>query len=460
MPSPGAITQKFNRNYVYLNPDPYQGPFTQRLSNIVPIGSVIDGIENLYGLAPVVSTQSDTTAHLTFDISAIGKDIWAPATSYLQLEAANNLVEYAPFKSIRSFRDVSTVRSTPPISSTQSGADAVVWFDITDLPNIETARTNRKMKVFLNLPYNSRSITAITASAPLQVDTVKEVANVSFDITSLPPAQKIMALEANDLMVVQKASGSQEIRKATMQQLSDYLQTSDTVAYKGTADFTDGGEEPATKNTGDLYINNALAGGTWAWGANSEGITAVDPGDRAIWNGSQWDVIQSGAGDVGVTEVQGTLPILVTDGDTETPIVSVRTATTTLDGACTLASAQDVIDGSTGKVVTADQLKKTNDDVAGAVGGGVTSVTGVDPIETFTDGTDGSTINGPVIKIKDAAVSQKGAVEKYDKTTDIGAPVADAYATWVGNFDNVGFVTFQAVGENFVPADFSNLADA
>ena len=47
-----------------------------------------------------------------------------------------------------------------------------------------------------------------------------------------------MALEANDLMVVQKASGANEIRKATMQQLSDYLQTSDTVAYKGTADFT------------------------------------------------------------------------------------------------------------------------------------------------------------------------------------------------------------------------------
>jgi len=38
-----------------------------------------------------------------------------------------------------------------------------------------------------------------------------------------------MALEANDLMVVQKASGGQEIRKATMQQLSDFLQTSDTV---------------------------------------------------------------------------------------------------------------------------------------------------------------------------------------------------------------------------------------
>ena len=60
-------------------------------------------------------------------------------------------------------------------------------------------------------------------------------------------------------MVVQKASGAQEIRKATMQQLSDFLQTSDTVSYKGTANFTQSGEElPATKNTGDLYINSAL----------------------------------------------------------------------------------------------------------------------------------------------------------------------------------------------------------
>ena len=98
------------------------------------------------------------------------------------------------------------------------------------------------------------------------------------------------------------------------------------------ANFTQSGDEPTTKNTGDLYINNALADGTWAWSANSGGVTDVSPGDRAIWNGTNWDVIQSGAGDVGVTEVQGTLPIIVTDGDTDTPVVSVREATTTLDG--------------------------------------------------------------------------------------------------------------------------------
>ena len=188
MPSPGAITQKFNRQYVYLNPDASKGPYTQRLSNIVPIGTEIGTLENLYGIAPIISTQSETAAHLTFDISEIGKDIWDPASTFTQQYAARNILQYAPFKSERGFRDVSTVKGTPPIDSAQSGADAVVWFDIADLPNIETARSPRKMKVFLNLPYNSRSITAITASAPLQVDTVAEIANVSFDITSLPPA--------------------------------------------------------------------------------------------------------------------------------------------------------------------------------------------------------------------------------------------------------------------------------
>ena len=188
MPSPGAITQKFNRQYVYLNPDPYKGPYTQRLSNITPIGAPAGALENLYGLAPIVSTQTDTNAHLTFDISEVANDIWAPATVFKQEYAAKNILDYAPFKSERGFRDVKNVTSVPPVASSQSGADAVVWFDISELPNIETVRSPRKMKVFLNLPYNSRSITAITASAPLKVDTVAEIANVSFDITSLPPA--------------------------------------------------------------------------------------------------------------------------------------------------------------------------------------------------------------------------------------------------------------------------------
>lgn len=270
-----------------------------------------------------------------------------------------------------------------------------------------------------------------------------------------------MALESNDLMVVQKASGTNEIRKATIQQLSDYLQATETVVYRGAADFTNSAEEPAQKNLGDLYINNAVAEGTWAWSANSEGITDISPRDRAIWNGTNWDIIQSnGGGSAGVVEVQGTVPIIIQDGDTATPVVTVRTATTTEDGVCTLASAQDVVDGSTGKVVTADQLKDTNDQLGVLAGGGITALIELDPIQVFTDGTNASTANTPAIGIKNAAVGQKGASEKYDKSTNIGAPVADAYAAWVASFDDTGFVTFQVVGEKFVPSDFSNLADA
>ena len=130
-----------------------------------------------------------------------------------------------------------------------------------------------------------------------------------------------------------------------------------------------------------------------------------------------------------------------------------------MNGVVTLASAQDVVDGSTGVVVTADQLKTTNDNLAGAIGGGVTSITGIDPIQTYTDGTEGSTINGPVIMIEDAAVGQKGAVTKHDSSTDIGAPGGD-YATWVTSFDNTGYITLQAAGDVFAPRDFSILDDA
>ena len=104
-----------------------------------------------------------------------------------------------------------------------------------------------------------------------------------------------MALESSDLFVVQKQGGAKEIRKASLSQLSDYLQAEPGVVYKGLANFTDGAEEPATKNMGDLYINNAPGEGTWAWSANSDSITDVKPGDRALYNGSTWDVIQSGS---------------------------------------------------------------------------------------------------------------------------------------------------------------------
>ncbi len=260
-----------------------------------------------------------------------------------------------------------------------------------------------------------------------------------------------MALEATDLLVVQKQSGGKEVRKASLQQLNDYLQTEPGVVYKGQANFTDAAQEPGSKNVGDLYINDAPGAGTWAWaaGVNSNSITNVVPGDRALWNGTQWDVIQSGTDDAGVTSVTGSLPITIS-GTAAEPNVEIEQATTTAAGAIArLATAADVTPDGTGEttaVVTADLLKQTNIDLAAATSGGLTSVQGVDPIEVATTG-GGATVNSPEIKIKDAGFTQKGAVVLQE--------TGSAVATAVDKAATPGYVDAY-----YLIKDFSSLTDA
>ena len=79
-----------------------------------------------------------------------------------------------------------------------------------------------------------------------------------------------------------------------------------------------------------------------------EAITDVEPGDRAIWNGSEWDVIQSGGGAAGVTEVTASLPIEIPDGDPATPNITIRDATTTEPGAVNRLATTADVDADTG----------------------------------------------------------------------------------------------------------------
>lgn len=298
-----------------------------------------------------------------------------------------------------------------------------------------------------------------------------------------------MALNAQDLMVVQKFDGAQEIRKATLDQLSDFLQTSDTVVYKGALDFGDSGAEPGTKNTGDLYINDGL-GTDWAWSENSDAVTESSKGDRAIWNGTKWDLITSGVSDNGVTEVAGVLPIVVDDGDTATATVKVNEATTAATGVVKLADTQAVTDGTAGLVVTADQrattdaygiakladsdaitdgtpglvvtadqLKVVDDKVDGALSGGIVSIVPQDPI-TVNTADNGATVNTPHVGIEDATVGQKGAVAQLDSAAAFTDPVDSAdYATWVASLDDTLYISARFVAKNFVPLNFAGLVD-
>ena len=51
----------------------------------------------------------------------------------------------------------------------------------------------------------------------------------------------------------------------------------------------------------------------------------VDPGDRAIWNGTTWDLLHDGS-DAGVVDITGIEPIVVDDTTAGEPIISVNDA--------------------------------------------------------------------------------------------------------------------------------------
>ena len=107
-----------------------------------------------------------------------------PATQ----EVFFNLVNYAPFKSKQKLFDLETITGIAPVNAAQYGLDATIWFNMLDLPPLEDARSKRRVKVLFKPLYNKRSVDALTADAPLAVDTVDGEATVSFDIKSLPDA--------------------------------------------------------------------------------------------------------------------------------------------------------------------------------------------------------------------------------------------------------------------------------
>lgn len=188
------------------------------------------------------------------------------------------------------------------------------------------------------------------------------------------------------------------------------------LVYKGTTDLT--GTAPGSPAKGDVYVNTK-AGTIGGW----TGLTGTATvGEMVLFDGTKWDIVGNG-GNVGVTKVTGSAPVVVggtasipditvsaatktvpglmsaadktkldgisasaapgtvtavtattplhvTNGTT-TPALTVDTASTTAKGVVQLADAAAVTAGTAGRVVTADQLKATNDAVATATAGGL-----------------------------------------------------------------------------------------
>jgi hypothetical protein len=192
-----------------------------------------------------------------------------------------------------------------------------------------------------------------------------------------------MALLNTDLFVIQRPTDDGKHFKLTGEKLKEYIAAGDTIVYKGSRDFTQSAQDPSTDgtgvNVGDIYINNhPNAGATGGWAANINGED-VDPGDRAIWNGTSWDLLHDSS-DAGVTTISGIEPIEVDDATPGEPIISVNAALETSATIPTgrvsrsgvvsaIAVDSDVVanDGVASPnpeaVVPADLLKATNDEI-------------------------------------------------------------------------------------------------
>lgn len=269
------------------------------------------------------------------------------------------------------------------------------------------------------------------------------------------------------------------------------------LTYKGVKDFTaPPGVAPAQ---GDLYVNNKA--GTTDAGWTGIGGQAATVGEMVIWDGTKWDLVGAGAATGTVTAVTADSPISVTNTDpakphlsiataiastagaggapgvmtpamaeklagiasgaqpgtvtnvtgtapvnvatgTTTPVISVADASTTAKGIVQLADAAAVAAGTVGRVVTADQLKATNDAVATATAGGLANVVGTAPIAVTGTGASRT------VAIGDASDTAKGAVQLAT-----GAETAFSVAAPL----NTKAVTPQGLKANYMPLDISLL---
>lgn len=187
----GTLKYNFSRTYVYLNPDPIKGPPTWRLSNIPAVDDQIDCIENLWTIPPIINEQAGDMAVLKFSIEDIPQDHTAARSisGLTPYEVAGKVLEVKPLQEGLDCI-LEDVEGTDPVQTRQDGLDITMWFDITSLDSVDTARAKReRMRVTLgHFAYNNRSVTSLLAEAPLFANTVDKTSTVSFDITTLPDA--------------------------------------------------------------------------------------------------------------------------------------------------------------------------------------------------------------------------------------------------------------------------------
>ena len=203
-----------------------------------------------------------------------------------------------------------------------------------------------------------------------------------------------MALTNNDLLVVQSQDDGQPY-KLSIGNLDAHLEGGSGIQFRGSVELANAAlaQNPAVDlasvANGDLYIvesDTSTINADWIMEGGA-GVGTASENDRIIWDedSGYWVLVSGGSNTGGIVEsIDGTTPIQVNSDNPTTPVITIDQATTTdLGAVARLATDAEVAHdgaGATDAVVTANQLKATNQVVEGLTlaAGGVQTVTTTD----------------------------------------------------------------------------------
>ena len=249
-----------------------------------------------------------------------------------------------------------------------------------------------------------------------------------------------MAIQESDLLLVGRGGLSYY---TTAEDLQTFIQGGDAFTYRGVIDLTEaiGAQlNPNPPVVGDVYISDKSGTIHAEWSITPE--TETEAGDRVFFNGTEWQVVQSGSQDVGVLSVDVTAPVTKTGTESAVNIgispleVGVLGAASFApddydgDGKLNITEAYEVL----GKV----HFDELNSRITTAAAGGIHTIVGTAPIGSTTNA-EGTTAT---ITILDGTIAQKGAVQLIETLNEV---------------DNTMACTGKAVASYAVPMDLSSL---
>ena len=249
-----------------------------------------------------------------------------------------------------------------------------------------------------------------------------------------------MALQSSDLLLVGRGGVSYY---TTAEDLQTYIQGGDAFTYRGVLDLTvEIGAQlnPNPPVVGDVYISDQTGTIHADWSITPE--TETEAGDRVFFNGTVWQLVQSGSQDVGVISVDVTAPI-TKSGAASAPNIAISPLDVGVLGAASFAPDDYDGDGKLNITEAHEVLGKVHFDelnsrISTAAAGGIHTIVGTAPIGASTNA-EGTTAT---ITISDGTIGQKGAVQLIETLNET---------------DNTMACTGKAVASYAVPMDLSSL---